>query len=305
MILIIMALLFSISARSQTEEIVIVETEFGTLEGTLTIASEEKAHPVVLLIAGSGPSDRDGNSPMLALNYLKLLSEGFVENGISTLRYDKRGSGKSMGTAIDTMTFEIFVNDAELFKNELVKDKRFSSVTVMGHSQGSLIGMLISKEGVDKYISSAGTGQAIQHILEDQLNAQSPFLGRAATPILEKLSEGETVDSIPSLLQSLFNYNNQPFLISWMKYDPAVIITELTIPTLILQGTTDIQVSMEEARMLIEACSCDSLIIDGMNHLLKRADADREKNLATYYDPELPLHEDLMEGIIKFIRREE
>lgn len=294
-------------SSAQVEEIITVETEYGTLEGTLTIPPLDNPTPVVLLIAGSGPSDRDGNNPMLKMNYLKLLSRGLIEHGISTLRYDKRGNGKSIGTLneISEMTFEVFIDDANKFKNKLVADDRFSSITVLGHSQGSLIGMLISREGTDKYISCAGAGRPINHILKDQLMTQSPFIGEAAVPILDKLSMGETTDSIPSLLASMFGPAMQPFLISWMKYDPALEIKKLSIPTLILQGTTDFQVSMEEARILIDACSCDSLIVDGMSHILKPGDEDREKNMASYYDEDLPLHEDLIEGIVRFIKRED
>jgi pimeloyl-ACP methyl ester carboxylesterase len=289
------------------EETVMLHTETGDLEGTLLLPDGGEKRPVALIIAGSGPTDRDGNNPMMSNNSLKMLATALAEDGIASLRYDKRGIGRSAAAGLDEseLRFEHYVEDAKGWIDLLSADKRFSGVVVIGHSEGSLIGMIASqKTTVAKYVSLAGVGQSADKTLQQQLAQQPPVVLDQSLPIIDKLVAGETVDNVPPMLNSLFRPSVQPYLISWFKYDPAKEIAKLKIPVLIIQGTTDIQVTIEDADKLAAAYpKAQKEIIEGMNHILKEATHDRTQNIQTYSQPELPLKTELAPIINEFINR--
>ncbi len=303
-LLLILELVFT-NAFGQTETIVKLETATGDIEGTLLIPDTDKPGPVALIIAGSGPTDRDGNNIQMKNNSLKMLAEGLAENGIASLRYDKRGVGKSFTAGMKEidLRFDFYVDDAKGWVNLLDKDNRFDDIIIIGHSEGSLIGMIISQQDkVDKYISIAGAGEPAGIIIRKQLKAQPPIVLEQSLPILEKLEKGETVDSVPPMLFSLFRPSVQPYIISWFKHDPRKEIARLDKPVLIIQGSTDIQVTIEDADNLAAANPvAQKHIIVGMNHILKEAEIDRMKNLGTYSMPDLPLKDGLIELIVNFI----
>jgi hypothetical protein len=291
---------------AQSETIVHLETKTGTLEGSLLIPDGKTGIPVALIIAGSGPTDRDGNNPAMKNNSLKLLATELMNNGIASLRYDKRGIGKSRKAGLKEidLRFENYIEDAKDWIDLLRKDKRFSQIIVIGHSEGSLIGMIASQEkDVEKFISIAGVGQSADKTLKEQLKAQPPTVLEMSSPIIDKLVQGETVKDINPMLHSLFRPSVQPYLISWFKYDPQKEIAKLKKPILIIQGTTDIQVSTDDAKMLAEGNrGAEKKIIKGMNHIFKESELDRVKNIQTYNQPELPIKPDLTEAIVGFIR---
>jgi len=298
--------LLTLGLFAQAEEPLTLETETGAIHGTLTLPAAKRKVPVVLIIAGSGATDKDGNNPIMANNSLKMLAEGLQNNGIAAVRYDKRGIGasKDAGRQESELRFEQYVEDAAAWIQRLKGDKRFSDVIVLGHSEGSLIGMIAARQrGAAQFISVAGAGMPAADILRTQLKAQAQFLLDEALPTLVKLEQGETVDTIPPMMYSLFRPSVQPYLISWFKYDPVQELAQLDMPILIVQGTTDLQVSVSDADKLAAANSrSQKSIIAGMNHVLKESEADRMKNFQTYSMPELPLQHELMGVLVAFIR---
>ena len=302
-------LLAGATFAAETGEVVKLATEKGTLEGTLLVPTESQAPPVALIIAGSGPTDRDGNSAQMKTNTLKMLAEALLDSGIASLRYDKRGLGQSSGAAIPEidLRFENFIDDVKGWISFLEEQDRFGDLVVIGHSQGSLLGMLASQgSGVARFISIAGLGQTVDLVLKVQLASKPPQFLEMSAPIIDQLAQGQTVSDVPQILNFLFRPSVQPYLISYMKYDPQVEIAKLEIPVLIIQGTTDIQVSLEDARMLAEADPEAQLrIIEGMSHVLKEGEADRLKNMATYNQPDLPIMPELVEVIVDFIAEED
>ena len=145
-------------------------------------------------------------------------------------------------------------------------------------------------------------GQAADQIIREQLKAQPAFVLEQSTPILDELVKGKTVENVPQLLFSLFRPSVQPYMISWFKYDPQTEIAKLKKPTLIVQGTTDIQVSIDDAKRLQTAKPDTKLaIIEGMNHTLKNVEAERTKNIQTYGQPDLPINVELVEAISSFV----
>ncbi|HEX3109606.1 MAG TPA: alpha/beta hydrolase, partial [Thermoanaerobaculia bacterium] len=231
----------------------------GAIHGTLLLPADmSKPVPVVLIIAGSGPTDRDGNSPALPghNDALKMLATDFAMNGIASLRYDKRGIAESASAATkeSDLRFETYIDDAVAWCNQL-HEKRFSSVVIAGHSEGSLIGMIAAKKcGAAGFISLEGAGFPAADILRTQLKTRLPEdLNAKSEAILKSLEAGKTVDDTPPQLAALYRPSVQPYLISWFKYDPAKEIAALKMPVLIVQGTTDIQVGMDDAKRLAAA----------------------------------------------------
>ena len=239
------------------EEFLTDSSSVRVLKGTLlSPEASKKKYPLVLIIAGSGPTDRDGNGPALKSDYLKLLAENLAASGIASFRYDKRGVGKSKVSSFkeQDLVFTDFSRDAEAWIKRFKKDTRFSKIIVLGHSEGSLVGMLSAKAAeADGFISVAGAGRPIDQILKEQLQA-NPYnpeqLKIDAGIILDSLKAGQRVKKINPLLLSIFRPSVQPFLISWIQLDPAMEISKLKIPCMIVQGSTDIQVSVTDAEQL-------------------------------------------------------
>ena len=298
-----------IPSVSQTQEVVL-QTLTGQIHGTLLVPSGESPKPVALIIAGSGPTDRNGNTKGLpgSNDSLKMLAESLAANGIASLRYDTRGIAASGGAAAAEadLRFDHYVEDAAAWVRQLKSDSRFSTVTVIGHSEGSLIGMIAARTAeADGYVSIAGAGRSAPEILRAQLKPQlPPELWLESERILNGLIEGKVSGSVPPSLAALYRESVQPYLISWFAYDPAAEVARLEMPVLLVQGTTDIQVSEEDVGMLRRAApSAEVAIIEGMNHVLKIVDADRGRQVASYSDPSLPIARELEDRIVAFIRR--
>jgi len=294
-----------LGVSQELEESLLLTTNTGDLYGSLVLPTSSTPVPLVLIIAGSGPTDRNGNNPMMSNNSLRFLAEGLSKHGIASFRYDKRGVAKStaaVGKEHD-LRFEHYVADAVQWVALLKKDARFSSLVVLGHSEGALIGTLVAQEvEVSKYISLAGAGIPAADIIRKQLKQQAPTVLSMVEPILEKLEAGEEVAEVPPMLFSLFRPSVQPYLISWFKQDPAVAIASLKIPVQIIQGTTDLQMSVSDANVLSAALPTATLeVIMGMNHVLKEVTSDPQKNNATYANPTLALHAGLLEVLVPFI----
>jgi uncharacterized protein len=287
---------------------IILNTKTGKIKGSLSIPSKGKTFPLVIIIAGSGPTDRNGNNgAAVTSNSYKILADSLLQHNIASLRYDKRGIAESADTAVkeENMVFETYITDAADWVNLLKKDKRFSSIIIAGHSEGSLVGMVASaNKRVDKYISIAGPGEPVYETLKKQLATQPEAIQKSCYAILDTLVTGKIVTDVPAMLSSMFRPSVQPYLISWFKYDPKKEIAKLTIPVLIINGTTDIQVAVDNATNLHSACKQSKLvIIEGMTHLLKDGPADRNKNIALYNTtPYKPIKTELVDAIVNFIK---
>ncbi len=293
------------SYAASLEKVVTVKTATGVLEGTLIIPEIQNTKYVALIIAGSGPTDRNGNNPQMVNNSLKMLAEALAKDGISSLRYDKRGIGKSKAAGLkeSELRFDNYINDAKSWVNYLDNQENFSKIIIIGHSEGSLLGMVASQQkNVKKFISIAGAGQPIDQTIREQLKAQPPIVLEQSIPILDELLQGNTVENIPTYLNSLFRPSVQPYMISWFKYDPQKEIAKLSKPVLIIQGSTDIQVSLNDAdKLSVANKKAKKVIIKNMNHIFKEASLDRQSNFQTYNQPELPIKPELIMTISEFI----
>jgi fermentation-respiration switch protein FrsA (DUF1100 family) len=290
------------------EQHVQLETTTGTLHGTLDLPNDTAPCPVVVIIAGSGPTDRDGNQALMKNDSLKLLGQALAAKGIAALRYDKRGIGQSAAAPRreEDLRFETYVADVVQWVTWLRRDPRFLRIGLIGHSEGSLIGMLAAKQAkVDALVSIAGAGRAAPALIGAQLDAKlAPSLKARSNQILDELAAGRTVTDVPNELAALYRPSVQPYLISWFKYDPVREIAALEVPVLIVQGTTDLQISVDDAKRLAAAKKDAKLrMIAGMNHVLKHATLPTEQQ-AAYTDPSLPIKAQAVEEIASFFTTE-
>jgi pimeloyl-ACP methyl ester carboxylesterase len=288
------------------ESPITLKTPTGTLYGTLTLPGQQRP-PVALLIAGSGPTDRNGNSTMLPgpNNSLLLLARRLADRGIATVRYDKRGIGESSKamTSEAELTFDDYVDDAVSWVSKLAADARFSGVAIIGHSEGSLIGMLAaSKSGTGAFVSIAGIGEPADDLLRKQLASLPDNSKNEVERILAALKNGQTVPDVDPSLNSLFRSSIQPYMISWLKYDPSRVIAGLKIPVEIVQGDADLQVKLADAEALKSAKPDARLVVvDGMNHVMKSVGLDTALNQASYSDPSLPVAPELVDAVAGFL----
>jgi uncharacterized protein len=291
------------------EEPVSLPISVGTLSGTLMLPAGNGPFPVALIIAGSGPTDRNANSSMLTTDAYKKLAQGLAAQGIATLRYDKRGIGASVVKQTESeVRFDDFVDDGATLTAWLERDPRFNGVSIIGHSEGSLIGMIVALRDshVRSFVSLEGAGRDLATIINEQVRANPnnpPAIIREVESINASLMAGETVPNPDPSLYALFRPSVQPYLISEYKHDPAKELAKLTIPALVISGSTDIQISPSDAKLLAAADPKATFVtIEGMNHVLVDAPADRDANVATYSQPALPLNAKLVPTIAAFLK---
>lgn len=296
------------TAAQPAAEPVTLSTPTGMLHGTLQRPAGDCPHPVALVIAGSGPTDRDGNTALLPgrNNSLTMLGQALAERGVASLRYDKRGIAASAaaGPREADLRFDTLVDDAARWVRLLAADARFTRVLVVGHSEGALIGTLASAQSpTSALVLLAGPSEPAATVLRRQLaDRLPPSLAERSEALLKTLEAGRTDPDVPEALNVLYRPSVQPYLVSWFRHDPAQALARLAVPCLIVQGTTDVQVRPEDARRLHAARpACTLTLVDGMNHVLKTVPADPAAQQASYSNPALPLADGLQQALTSFL----
>jgi pimeloyl-ACP methyl ester carboxylesterase len=282
----------------------------GTVYGTeLTPDGVSDKVPVVLLHSGSGPTDRDGNSTLLPgpNDSLRMVAEGLARQGIASVRYDKRAIGSSALPVWKEQDLRLddYIGDAAAWLRKLRADGRFSRVVMAGHSEGAQIAAeACAQGGADACVLIAGAGHPLDEILREQLKDKlPPALMAESEQILAELKQGKTVDKVSPPLMVLYRPDVQPYLISTFRHDPRAAIAALKMPVLILQGTSDLQVSQDEAKALAAAAPKAKLVIvEGMNHLLKIVGDDQALQQKSYGSPDLPVAPQLLDALSSFVK---
>lgn len=284
-----------------------LDTGTGELFGTLLLPKSPNPVPVVLIIAGSGPTDRDGNNSDGGRNdSMKRLALILAKHNIASVRYDKRGVAASRPATPDErdLSIEKYVDDAVAWAAKLKTDSRLGPLILMGHSEGALVATLAAERaGAVALISVAGTGRPVDQVVREQLQDRlpPPLLARSEQ-LIEEIKAGKTDNDVPEPLQVVFRPSVQPYLISLFRQTPTAAFGRLKIPTLIIQGRNDMQVGVGDAELLHKAKPDSQLaIIDGMNHVLRIVPMDIKRQLASYKDPQLPLASEVTDRILKFL----
>lgn len=309
--LFVLLILFSALGYSQAEtgiksfnkeDITINPLLIGSLYSPL---KQNKKTNLVLLIAGSGPTDRDGNQKGLTNNSLKYVSEELAKNDIAVFSYDKRILAQmKTGTVNEaTLTFDDFITDATSVLLFFKSQKKYNKIIIAGHSEGSLIGMIAANGKADAFISLAGAGRTIDAVLVDQIAKQAPYLKEEVQKNLDILKSGKTFELKNPMLASLFRASVQPYMISWIRYNPQVEIAKLKIPILIVNGTKDLQVAVPEAELLKKAKpEAELILIENMNHIFKEIKGDDTENMKSYSNADAPIITKLTSTITTFVK---
>jgi pimeloyl-ACP methyl ester carboxylesterase len=283
---------------------------FGALRGTLIVAAPSA--PVVLIVPGSGPTDRDGNNPLgVKASTYRLLAEALAARGVSSVRIDKRGMFASAAAAPDgnNVTIDDYAADLRSWNAAIRQQTGARCVWLAGHSEGGLVALAAAQKQHDicGIILIATPGRPLADVMRAQLKANpanAPVLEDALSAI-SKLEAGQKIDvsAYHPALQGLFAPPVQGFLISLFSYDPAALLRGRDQPILILQGESDLQVGLEDAKRLASANPrAKHVLLPEVNHVLKRATAeDRAANMATYANPDLPLAPEVAVSIAQFV----
>lgn len=279
------------------------------LQGTLTIPrGVTKPVPVVVIIAGSGPTDRNGNSMMgIRPNSYAQLAWRLAERGIASLRYDKRGMPGTQGTFdITNMTLDDFAGDARVAAESMSRDRRFSRVVFLGHSEGASLALIAGAGGapVAGIVHVSGLGRRTGEVLREQLSRQfdSAILVRYDTAMKHYLA-GEQPADVPQGLEMLFVPVNRTYMRSMMAFEPQAAIRAVRQPVLIVQGATDLQATVADAERLHAARPNAQLVVVPLaNHVLKQtADTTIAGQLPTYQSPTIPIMPEVVKPIADWV----
>lgn len=272
------------------------------VEGTLLTPKDQNIAPLVILIAGSGPTDRNGNQSFMKNDMLKKIAESMSNNGIASFRYDKRIVKQIRNKTIDKdISFDDFVTDAKSVISYFKPN--YKTIVVAGHSQGSLVGLLALEEGVSGFISLAGAGKPIDEILIEQISKTAPMFLEDSKRVLTLLKAGKTTTDFQMALSSIFNLDVQGFMSNWMQYNPAEEMKKHNIPTLIINGDKDLQVSVDEANLLHKAAQNGVLlIVKKMNHIMVKIEGEQLENMKSYNDASLEISPEVEKSMIEFIK---
>ena len=304
-----LALAATLLTTGPVETAVVLPALPAPLHGTL-LAPEGPARAVAVILPGSGPTDRDGNSPQFGISAqpYRLLARGLADRGIATVRIDKRGIGESAaaGPAEADLRFTTYAEDARAWAAEAAARAGRPCAWLIGHSEGALIALAAADDHADSIcglVLLSGAGRPAGVVLREQLaRGLAEPMKTEAFDILSELEAGRAVADTPPGLASLFRPSVQPYLMSWLPLDPVALIAAWDGPVLIGQGTTDIQVTVVDAETMAAARPDARLVLwEGVNHVLKTAPAERAANVATYADPDLPLAPGIVEDVADFI----
>ena len=269
------------------------------VHGTICLPNSEEKEIAALIIAGSGPTNRDGSNPMLPNHSLEMLAHGLAENNIASFRYDKRiFRMQELQLTENDLSFDDFIKDAITAVNYLKDSLNHKKIVIIGHSQGSLVGMIAAKDRASGFVSLAGPADKISVKIAEQISKKSPELGEDTKAKFRELHETDTIKQIDPFLKSIFKPSFLRFLKSWDQYDPKLEIQKLEIPILIVNGTKDRQINTTDAEELkVMGNDTELLLLENMTHILKSEDETRKNE-----EGELVLHPDLIPALTKFIQ---
>lgn len=280
----------------------------GELGGTYLNAGDST--PIIVIVPGSGPTNKDGNNMGMKSNAYKFLAHDLADAGISSIRVDKRGmfSSREAGDP-NAVTVDIYTKDYRNWAQTAIEKTGNDCAYLLGHSEGGLMvtAAAIDQDNICGLILVSAPGFKMSDVLRRQLKdnpANAPILDEALSAI-NTLEAGETVntDGMHPALMGLFSPTIQPYWISVFQVDPAELLAAVEAPKLVLQGSHDVQVSIEDAQRLSKMGRADLVTLDQVNHVLKRAPEDFTKNIMSYNSPDTPIDDGVVKAISSFLDR--
>ena len=278
-----------------------------TVYGTVVRPPGPGPFPGVVLVAGSGPTDRDWNSPLLpgTNGSGRLLAEMLGRAGIASLRYDKRASGphvrETIPQLIGKITMQSHVDELAgavrtLAAEGWVRDDR---IFALGNSEGTLHALKYQLENPDLplagLILTGPPGRAVGVVSRSQLAAQAVGIphGEALLALYDasiaRFLAGEPIDPDPALpegvrllLQALETPANLPFARELWIADAATLLARTTVPVLVIIGKKDLQVDWQTdgeplQRAATGRAAITFLFPDNANHVLKHESRPRQQ----------------------------
>jgi len=271
------------------------------IEGTLL--EPDSANTLAIIIPDAGPVDRNGNQNYYRSGYLKQLAYELAKLQIASFRYDKRTIKQLKSGILDEdIHFNDFVEDAKSVISYFLNENKFNSIYVIGHGQGSLVGMLALNSDLSGFISLNGSAKPIDEVLIEQVKQSAPEYLAETKEVIDQLRSGNTTANYPKALENAFNLETQPFLMSWMKHSPTSVLKTVTIPVLLIQGTKDLQISENAGQLLKESCTnCKLLMVKNMNHVLFEILGSDLDNYKSYADPNFKISPELLSAAAAFM----
>lgn len=304
-----------------SQQVSFTSSDGTPLAGTLTVPSGITFKvPAVLLIQGSGPVDRDGNMPpVMRTDLMRQIADALAEQGIVSLRYDKRGmhaNAASLPTSQEDytrfFTWERFIDDAFAAYNFLRGQGMVDAdkVGLLGHSEGGLIALdlasrLKGSEMPRALVLAATGGRKLDLIIRDQIErvlgeqkatpAQRRFFLAANDRVIKAITEtGEVPHDVPPGLTPIYPTYIGPFLQAAFRLDPAALAQTFRGPVLVLQGDADRQISPEHDALALDRAlkrrdndDHALLMLPRTSHALKRLQNDEDPGFEGDVDPGL------------------
>ena len=292
-----------------------LETPTGNLSGTLELPEGEGPFPVALFLPASGSVDRDGNRLLVAARgkneAIKQIAQGLAEQGIASVRYDKRGLAGSQPASIppDKLTYQTYVDDGKAWAEKLADDERFSELYLIGYDEGALNAALVAQE-VDAagVVALAPIPVPAADFTKKQISnapGMQPEQVAKIQEIIDTLAKGEQVNDLEAPYSQLFPPQGQPYLISWFKYQPGAEFAKLESPVLVIYPEFDKAFTPAEVEALAEAAPEGEFVeVSGMNHYLKESTDEQTAQAKTLIDPSVPVPAPLIEALAKFAKGE-
>lgn len=295
--------MFSKDGQKQSSELLTEIKITPFIHGTLQLPESGSSDKLVIFIMGSGDVDRDGNQATSRRDTFKKLGNELAAKGIATYRYDKRVIAMiRQDMDYKSIKFDDFITDAIDAVEYFRKDGRFKNIYIAGHSQGSLVGAVASQNNVDGFISIAGPSRPVDEAIVQQLESQMG-MGSIAEEAFNTLRKEGKVEKYSLGLASIFNPELQPFMLSWMQYNPSVEIAKLDVPVLVVNGDKDLQVPTSDAIALNSAAKNSEIkIFEGMNHVLVTIEGGDLENAKSYSEPWRELSTGLVDTIATFVQ---
>lgn len=288
----------SVYQQSQEKNIQVSDSIY--ISGTLEYKNTDK---LIIMIAGSGPTDRNGNAPGLQTNAFQMLADHFYASGISSFRYDKRGIANSTKVPESTMTIHNFTDDLNRIIDHFAKD--FEEIILFGHSEGVLIGSMTAhtRSDIHSFIAIGGMSKTFDELLVDQFSKNYPFLAPQVKKHIEEIKNSKPLSEVHPYLKSVFRPSVVPLLSSSFKLNPKQEFAKLTLDNiLIIHGECDIQMSISHAKQLKAVCAQAQLaIIPNMGHAMKNLHENCSNAYEAYSNSSLDLHPELLRTLNSFL----